>query len=141
MKPERKCLTSQEIELRLKAANIQPTAQRLAICKFVLCEADHPTAEDVKVWADKNLPKISLATVYNTLNSMVEAGLLREVRFPHQESSIFDCNVSDHFHFLDEETGTIIDLDPSEVEVKIKPGSQFQVRSTDLLIRGRKRQA
>src|SRR5262249_26897232 len=74
MKPK-SCLTPIEIENRLNEHGVQPTAQRIAICRYVLCEADHPTAEDVKKWADANFPKMSLATVYNTLGILVAAGL------------------------------------------------------------------
>jgi Fe2+ or Zn2+ uptake regulation protein len=55
-------LTAREIEKKLMEAKIAPTAQRIAICRYVFCEADHPTAESVKEWADKNFPKMSLAT-------------------------------------------------------------------------------
>ena len=81
LKTKEHCLSPGEIEERLKKAGVQPTAQRIAICRFVLCQADHPTADQVKAWADKNFPKMSLATVYNTLNLWVEAGLLQELRF------------------------------------------------------------
>src|SRR4051812_15024374 len=110
------CLSSQDIEAKLEAAGIQPTAQRIAICRYVLCEADHPSAEDVKDWADRNFPKVSLATVYNTLNTLVAAGLLREFRFPHSERVIYDPNLSSHFHFLDEDSGKLYDLTPDQVE-------------------------
>ena len=66
------CLTPAEIEDRLSRSGVQPTAQRIAIAQYVLCEAEHPTADDVKAWTDLNFPKLSLATVYNTLNVLVK---------------------------------------------------------------------
>lgn len=130
------CLSPNEIEAKLQAAGIQPTAQRIAVCRYVLCEADHPTADDVKTWADKNFPKISLATVYNTLGVLVRAGLLREFRFPHSDKVFYDQNVEHHYHFLDESTGTLTDLSPEEVEVSFKMGRQFHVKNVDVVIRG-----
>jgi Fur family iron response transcriptional regulator len=138
IKEAKRCLSPQEIEQKLVSTGINPTAQRIAICRYVLCEADHPTAEQVKEWADRNFPKISLATVYNTLNTLVEAGLLKELKFPHSESVIYDDRVSDHYHFLDEETGELIDLAPEEVTVAPKLGRAFKIKGMDVLLRGTK---
>lgn len=130
------CLSAGEIESRLKAAGVQPTAQRIAICRFVLCQADHPTADQVKDWADKNFPKMSLATVYNTLNLLVKAGLLQELRLPHSEKVIYDNNLSAHHHFLDEKSGELFDLSQEEVEVSAKLKKTFQVSQVQILLRG-----
>ena len=130
------CLTPQQIEAALKRSGINPTAQRIAICRYVLCDADHPSAEDVKLWIDRNFPKMSLATVYNTLRILVEVGLLRELRLPHCESVLYDNNVSAHYHFLDEETGELLDVDPSAIRLDPGLDEDFQVRSVDVLLRG-----
>jgi Fur family iron response transcriptional regulator len=130
------CLSPGEIESRLKEAGVQPTAQRIAICRFVLCQADHPTADQVKDWADKNFPKMSLATVYNTLNLLVKAGLLHELRLPHSDKVIYDNNLSPHHHFLDEKSGELFDLSQEDVEVSTKLKKQFQVSQVQVLLRG-----
>lgn len=130
------CLTPGEVESRLKEAGVQPTAQRIAICRFVLCQADHPTADQVKAWADKNFPKMSLATVYNTLNLLVKAGLLHELRLPHSDKVIYDNNLEPHHHFLDEKTGELFDLAQGDVEVSAKLKKAFQVNQVQVLLKG-----
>ena len=135
-KDKRACLTTQEIESRLKAAGVQPTLQRIAICQFVLCEADHPTAEEVHAWAEKNLAKISLATVYNTLNTLVEAGLLKEFKFQHSDKVIYDDNIEEHFHFLDEKTGQLYDIHKDDVKLSVELQKKFKISGFDLLIKG-----
>ncbi|MBC7693665.1 MAG: transcriptional repressor [Methylotenera sp.] len=130
------CLSPNEIESRLKSAGVQPTAQRIAICRFVLCEAKHPTAEQVKAWADLNFPKISLATVYNTLGILVQAGLLKEYRFPHTESSVYDNNLTSHHHFLDEATGELIDIEPDQLSVNLKLKPSFKIKEMEILLKG-----
>jgi Fur family transcriptional regulator, iron response regulator len=130
-------LSTQEIMTRLKDAGIHPTAQRLAICQYLFCDADHPTAEQVKNWVDSHFPRISLATIYNTLNLLVQAGLLQEIRFSHSEKSVFDRNTSPHFHFLDEESGLLFDLEPADVTILPQLKDQFEIHSTELLLRGR----
>lgn len=138
MDTKRDCLTHQEIDALLRKAGINPTAQRLAICRHVLCEADHPTAEDIKHWADQNFAKLSLATVYNTLRILVDAGLLKEMKFPHSESLHYDPLVRDHYHFLDMDTGEIVDLPMDRVRIDAELGPEFHVTEMDLLIRGRR---
>ncbi|UPT74640.1 MAG: transcriptional repressor [Elusimicrobiota bacterium] len=129
------CLAPSEIESRLKAAGVQPTAQRIAIARYVLCEADHPTAEQVKSWADANFPKMSMATVYNTLNALVDAGLLKKHAFPHLNEATYDDNITEHYHLLDEKTGRVFDLDPADVKVTTKLKG-VRIKEVDVFIRG-----
>ncbi len=136
--PAKECLSPEQIESKLKAAGVNPTAQRLAICRYVLCEADHPTADDVKEWTDLNFPKLSLATVYNSLKTLVEAGLLQELKLPHSDKVFYDSRVSDHYHFLDESSGKLIDLMPDQVQVTPKLEHDFAIESIQVLIRGRR---
>lgn len=135
-KTKRTCLTNAEISERLKAAGVQPTLQRISICQYVLCDADHPTAEEVHAWAEKNLATISLATVYNTLNTLVTAGLLREFKFAHSDKVIYDNNLDEHAHFLDEKSGQLYDIHKENIKVGLKLANEFQVNGYDLLIKG-----
>lgn len=137
LKSHRAPLTSQEIEEKLIAAGVQPTLQRIAICKYVLCEADHPTADEVREWAEKNLDKISQATVYNTLGTLVDTGLLRALRLSHSDKVIYDDNVEEHHHFLDEETGRVYDLPIEHIELKAKLPKKFKARGYEIVVKGR----
>lgn len=133
---KRYCLTVPEIEERLKSAGILATAQRISICRYVLCEAEHPTAEDVKRWVDQNFPKMSLATVYNTLGALVQAGLLKEVRLPNRDRVVYDQNTEAHHHFIDEATGTVTDVDAKHVRISSELGKLYQVNQVDVILRG-----
>lgn len=132
----KKHLSVEEIEQRLLQHKVQPTLQRIAICRYVLCEADHPTAEQVFEWSQKNLDKISQATVYNTLGTLTEAGLLRTFKFPHSEKLIYDCNTEDHFHFFDEKTQMIVDIDSEAVKVDLELPKKYKVNGMDLILKG-----
>ena len=107
---KRESLSREEIVTLLKQAGLSATSQRIGLCNYVLCEARHPTVEDVRSWASENGIKTSLATVYNTLHALCDAGLLKDLRFPHMDKVIYDNNVEPHHHFLNEETGEIIDI-------------------------------
>ncbi len=94
---------------------VKPTPQRVVIADFVLSTHEHPTAEDVLKGVAGQLPvTISRATVYNTLNTLVAAGVIREV-FTEPGACRYDANVSKHHHFVDTRTGRIFDIPWDEV--------------------------
>jgi len=128
-----------ELSERLQRAGIKPTAQRLAIYRYVAEEGEHPTAEQVKAWMDRNFPKVSLATVYNTLNLLVQAGELRAFRFPHTDKVVYDRNTAHHYHFLDEETGTLIDVPAEQVHIRTDLEPELKVDGIHVVLRGRRR--
>lgn len=88
---------------------LRMTKQRREVLAVILGERDHPTANDVFARAQERMPTISLATVYNCLEALVNHGLVRQVNF-ERESSRYCPNLSDHCHFQDEESGKIHDV-------------------------------
>ena len=134
--PKTSCLTIPEIEKLLRSNKVQPSAQRIAICRYVLCEADHPTVEDVKSWADKNFPRMSLATVYNTLNLLANVGLVRQLRFPHLDKAVFDANMEPHHHLIDDESGQIIDVPIDAVNVETSISKTYDIHGTSIIFNG-----
>jgi Fur family iron response transcriptional regulator len=123
----------------LQQASLQPTVQRLSLLRYLLEDADHPTAEQVRDWAYKHLGQISQGTVYNTLNALVSAGIIRQYKLGHSDCVIYDCNTQDHFHFLDEATGKLFDIQTHEVQFQGRLSDNFQVKSVDVLFRGSKK--
>ena len=59
----------------LREHEINPSAQRIAVARYVLHTDKHPSADEVWTKVKKRYPHISRATVYNTLNLFVEKGL------------------------------------------------------------------
>lgn len=106
----------------LQAHGIQPTAQRLAVAAVVLDRDDHPTADEVLFGVREVRPKVSQATVYNTINRFVEAGLLVPVDVPGRATR-FDPRLDHHHHLYDVETGELRDLDGSGVRVDLSNAS------------------
>lgn len=112
------------VEDRLLAAGVRPTTQRVALANLLLDgPRRHVTAAEI--WSeakDQGLP-VSLATVYNTLNEFLEAGLLRAVPVTAIRGVYFDTNTEPHHHVLDEDTGEVRDLPAGALEVCLKPGA------------------
>lgn len=135
------CLSPSEIMRRLVDAGVTPTSQRLAIAQYVLCEADHPTAEQVEIGVKAKLPMVSKATVYNTLGKLVEVGLLRELRSPREESLRYDGNIEAHHHFIDRDTGEIVDISFADVEINNIDNlkRKFKIENLSVTIEGSRR--
>ena len=80
--------------------------------------------------------KISLATIYNTVYAFKNKNYLKEISL-NTNKTYFDTNVSNHHHFLDENSNRLIDLKNSDVgKVKIKrkiPGKK--IKSIEILVR------
>ena len=99
---------------KLRNVNLRPTKQRILLAKQILDGKNkHFTAETIQKEVLSNGQSISLATIYNCLNKFVSVGLLKQID-QQGEVTIFDTNVSHHHHFLNQNTGELIDIDPDE---------------------------
>ncbi len=85
------------------------TAQRREVYDALLLKRDHPTAVDVFLRVQKKLPGISLATVYNCLETLTECGLVRAVNHDRQPSR-YCANLEPHAHFFCECCGAVYDV-------------------------------
>mgnify|MGYP001347921848 FL=1 len=108
---------------KLRNSGLRPTRQRIRICE-VLFNRDktfHFSINDLKkILQNKFNEKISLATVYNTVNAFQKKGYLKEINIG-SEISYFDTNTTSHHHFYDEQTKELIDINSQEVEIKKSP--------------------
>src|SRR3989339_582075 len=99
----------EKVRKLLESKNIRPTYQRLKILKYLTESKEHPTVDRIYGVMKKDIPTISKTTVYNTLNSLVEAGVALPIIITGKESR-FDSNVMPHHHFYCEKCGKILDL-------------------------------
>ncbi len=116
---------------------MRPTRQSLALARLLFEQGDrHVTADQLHGEAIGAAVRVALATVYNTLNQFVEAGLLREVMV-NSGSSYFDTNISDHHHFLFEDTGWLLDIPGENIALSclLKPPVGTAIRRIDAMIR------
>jgi Fur family peroxide stress response transcriptional regulator len=92
-----------------KAARLSLTPQRMAVYKVLIAAADHPTAEEVFHLVRASFPDISMDTVYRTLSTFTEIGLVHPV-VGHGEPKRYDPKVEPHHHFRCTRCNTIIDF-------------------------------
>jgi Fur family iron response transcriptional regulator len=127
---------------RLKRHGLRPTRQRLALVRLLFERGDrHVTADQLHAEAEAAGVRVSLATIYNTLNQFTAAGVLREV-VVEAGRSYFDTNASEHHHILVEPTGELIDIPASDVQVSATPRlpEGMALRRMDVILRVAKTQ-
>ena len=108
--PARPALRGQIAGTKLRA-----TPQREMVYNILLQRRDHPTADQVFARAKEQMPSISLATVYNCLDALVQSNLVKSVHF-ERGATQYCPNLRPHAHFHDEATGATFDVDlPQEV--------------------------
>jgi Fur family peroxide stress response transcriptional regulator len=91
------------------------THQRWVIYRTLAGTDSHPTPESIFDQVRRQIPSISLATIYNNIRIFLDAGLLREVRTP-QPAMRLDANLDSHHHLVCSRCGTILDLPPDSLE-------------------------
>ncbi|MCM3704015.1 peroxide-responsive transcriptional repressor PerR [Paenibacillus macerans] len=123
---------------QLKNNGVRITPQRHAILTYLLESLSHPTADEIYRSLEPRFPNMSVATVYNNLKMLMEAGMVRELTYG-DNSSRFDADVSDHYHVICERCGKIKDFSyPSleDVERKAEEATGFQIQGHRLELYG-----
>lgn len=114
------------------------TPQRQAVLRVVSESADHLTAAEIFAGAQKLLPKISYATVYNSLRYLKEAGLLREITFGNAASR-YDRETARHDHAICTACDKLLDFDLAETVGLMRLAarrSRFKPQSIHLTLLG-----
>lgn len=120
MNNERKDIVKDFIE-KLESSSLKSTMQRKSLIKIIFGDGNaHYTVDDVYKKAKQNKIKISLATVYNSLNLFKDLGILK-ILTTSTDTIFYDTNLNDHHHFFCKKTGKLIDVDSSEVIISKLP--------------------
>ena len=108
---------------KLRSSNLRPTKQRLKICQFLFDREKtfHFTVETLNKKINKNVAtKVSLATIYNTVEAFTNAGYLKEI-LTSKNKSYYDTNIKSHHHFYDEESKELTDIRYSQIKLSKVP--------------------
>ena len=86
------------------------TKQKKVILEVLKNTTSHPTADWVYEQAKKQIPDISLGTVYRNLNVLRDMGEIMELNYGSSQSR-FDGNPKEHYHFTCENCSRVYDID------------------------------
>ena len=119
---------------KLRSSGLRPTKQRLEICKLLFDRKKtfHFTISDLfKILKKETINKISLATIYNTVEAFKRAGHIREI-LTNNCKSYYDTNIKSHHHFYDPDSKKLTDIDYQEVIMKKIPNPPKGKKIKDL---------
>jgi Fur family transcriptional regulator, iron response regulator len=130
-----------DVEAMLHEAGLRPTRQRVVLAELLFTKGDrHLTAEMLHNETAQSGRKVSLATVYNTLNLFAQMGMLREIGVDGS-TTYFDTRTGEHHHFFIEGESEIRDIPMTQVRIgrmaTIPEG--YEISRVDLVVRLRKR--
>jgi Fur family peroxide stress response transcriptional regulator len=94
---------------RLRDKGYKLTPQRHEIIRLLARDKSHPGAMDILRKVRKILPRISMSTVYYTLDMLKKEGLIQELEF-YDTNNRYDINVSDHINLVCTTCGKITDF-------------------------------
>ena len=106
---------------KLRDAGLRPTKQRIIVADILLNGFNrHFTAENLQDEINSSGNSMSIATIYNCLKKFKNCGLIKQVE-TSKDTAIFDTNTDYHHHFLNEETGELIDIEIEEISLHKLP--------------------
>lgn len=122
----------------LQRHGVKPTPQRVVILDYLVNTPSHPTADEVLEAVQNKLPvALSRATVYNTLNTLVDAGVIRAISTEPGRTR-YDANLHEHHHFVDTETGRIFDIPWEQVNQLCESlGQDYQIQDYQITFFGK----
>jgi Fur family transcriptional regulator, peroxide stress response regulator len=123
---------------RLANGGFRFTPHRQHVYDVLLRHPDHPTAEEVFIRAKRDVPEISMATVYNCLDALVKCGLVRLVNVD-RGATRFCPNMEEHGHFVCDVCGAVFDVElaPASAKAEFELPSGFKASHYDVAIHGK----
>lgn len=100
----------------LEAGGQRFTEQRAAVFRYLVHTDVHPTADEVFLAVRKDLPGISLATVYKSLETLVGCGLAVKLSYA-DHSARYDGRTDPHHHARCVVCERVMDL-PGEIPAR-----------------------
>ncbi|MBQ8645472.1 MAG: transcriptional repressor [Bacteroidales bacterium] len=127
----------------IKSKGLKATPQRIAIYESMR-KLGHACADMVVDDLRQNFPSLTVATIYNVLESFVEVGLLVK-RFSLNHKMYFDINIHEHAHCYDTVNNCFIDVDDPQLQkmvsdyIAAKKIEDFDVQTIDIHLVGKQK--
>lgn len=129
--------TPEQLVLAFRAAGLKVTPQRQLLFRLLSGNTAHPTAETLYDVASREMPGISLRTVYQTLTDLAAMGELQQIDLGGGAAR-FDPNVDDHHHVVCDQCGDVRDVYVSNAnDISVAGLAGFSVQSARIVFSGK----
>ena len=119
----------------LTGAMVRPSTARFHVLKYLLERRNHPTIDMIYKELVPILPGLSKTSVYNTIGTLENAGLVRALTLEGTEMR-YDAFTEDHAHFKCESCGAIYDIQGKIPALPQSALQGFRITHQDLFLRG-----
>lgn len=109
------------------------TKQQLIIRRLLERSETHPTAEELYLEAKKEMPNISMGTVYRNLGQMAEEGSIVRLHFAGHPDH-YDKTIRPHDHAICVKCGLITDVELNSIKSMIEDALHVGILSYELNI-------
>ena len=99
-----------------RSRGIKLTDQRRAIAEVIIKAKDHPCVDKIHALVAREHPRVSLATVYRTMRTLRDAGIVEEHSFGEGRNHYELASGTHHDHLIDTTTGDIVEFCDPEIE-------------------------
>jgi Fur family peroxide stress response transcriptional regulator len=124
-----------ELTEKLKSKNIRLSHQRLKVLEYVAEHRTHPTVDQVYSDLHREIPTLSKTTVYNTLNALMDAGLVKVITIEDNETR-YDIVTENHGHFKCQNCGRIYDFKIDIDSFEAQDLKDFKILDKDVYFKG-----
>lgn len=118
--------------------HLSMTPQRMAIYELLIESDDHPRTEEIFERVRRSFPDIALDTVYRTLTTFSEIGLIHVVE-GYGEAKRYDPDVAPHHHFRCRQCNQIIDFQEPEFDTLKVPRNlkkKYSISNVKVVLEG-----
>lgn len=127
--------TFEELSAQLSQNDIRPSYQRIKILDYLYKNRCHPTVDKIYTDLLPEIPTLSKTTVYNTLNSFLEASLVMIVNIEDNETR-YDIDTREHGHFKCDNCGTVVDFVAELHSLKNSGLDGFLIKERNIYYKG-----
>lgn len=114
---------------------INPSFNRVKVMEYLIKQRNHPTADQIYNALKKELPTLSKATVYNSINAFTTGGVVKTIMGEGKEAH-YDALMEPHGHFICEACACCYDFDLPNENLEFKELDGFKVRDKEVYLRG-----
>lgn len=115
--------------------NIKPSVHRMRVLEYLVDKKNHPTVDEIYTSLKHDCPTLSKATVYNTLNLLVEVGLVKALTIEDKEVR-YDYTKENHGHFKCQSCGTVCDFEANIDQLCFKGLENCIISNKDVYFKG-----
>ncbi|NDL68391.1 Fur family transcriptional regulator [Anaerotalea alkaliphila] len=120
----------------LHEKGVKPSFQRIKVYEYLMNNKEHPTVENIYRDLIKEIPTLSKTTVYNSLNTFIEKGVVQAISIDGNEMR-YDLYERRHGHFKCEVCGRIYDfLPPKEAYEELEALEGFLITDRQIYLKG-----